>query len=88
MSRWSVETLFHDTKQYVGLEACWCRVGRAMVRHVGLVVLSIVVLQSMCRRPTESVGAVKERWQMVLVRDGESPPVPLKACPTHLGVTA
>jgi hypothetical protein len=36
----------------------------------------------------ESVGSVKERWQMALVRDGESPPVPLKACPTHLRVTA
>ena len=88
MSRWSVETLFHDTKQYAGLEACQCRVDQAMVRHVGLVFLSIVVLQSMRRRPTESVGAVKERWQIALVQDGESPSPLLKACPPHLRATA
>jgi hypothetical protein len=23
-SRWQVETLFDDTKQYAGLGACWC----------------------------------------------------------------
>jgi hypothetical protein len=30
MSRWQVETLFRDTKQYAGLEACQCRVDQAM----------------------------------------------------------
>lgn len=88
LSRWSVETLFHDTKQYAGLEACQCRVDRAMVRHVGLVFLSIVVLQTMRRRPTETVGGVKESWQIALVRDGEPPPIPLNACPPHLRATA
>ena len=38
-SLWSIETLFRDTKQYAGLEACQCRVDQAMVRHVGLVLL-------------------------------------------------
>jgi SRSO17 transposase len=88
MSRWSIETLFRDTKQYAGLEACQCRVDRAMVRHVGLVLLTFVVMQLMRRSAEESVGSVKERWQMALVRDGELPPVPLKACPSHLRATA
>jgi hypothetical protein len=44
MSRWSVETLFRDPKQYGGLEACQCWVDQAMVRHVGLVLLNFVVL--------------------------------------------
>jgi hypothetical protein len=88
MSRWSIETLFRDTKQYAGLEACQCRVDQAMVRHVGLVLLTFVVMQLMRRSAEESVGSVKERWQMALVRDGEPPPVPLKACPPHLRATA
>jgi len=88
MSRWSVETVFQDAKQYAGLEACQCWVDRAMVRHVGLVLLAFVVLQMMRRSPRESVGSVKERWQMTLVRDGELPPVPLDACPPHLRITA
>jgi hypothetical protein len=44
MSRWSVETLFRDTKLFAGLEACQCRVDQAMVRRVGLVLLTFVVL--------------------------------------------
>jgi hypothetical protein len=40
MSRWSIETLLRDTKQYGGLEAYQCRVDQAMVRHVGLVLLT------------------------------------------------
>ena len=88
MSRWSIETLFRDTKQYAGLEACQCRVDQAMVRHIGLVLLTFVVMQLMRRSAEESVGSVKERWQMALVRDGELPPVPLKACPPHLRATA
>ena len=88
-SRWSIETLFFgDTKQYAGLEACQCRVDRAMVRHVGLVLLAFVVLQMMCRSADESVGSVKERWQLEVLRDGESAPPPLKACPSHLRATA
>lgn len=87
-SRWSVETIFRDTKQFVGLAACQCWVDQAMVRHVGLVLLTFAVLQMLRIRPEESVGAVKERWQLDLARDGQAPPPPLKACPSHLRVTA
>jgi hypothetical protein len=78
-SRWSIETIFRDTKQFAGLEACQCWVDQAMVRHVAFVLLTFVVLQMMRANPTESVGAVKERWQVDVVRHGEVPPVPLKA---------
>lgn len=88
VSRWQVETLFRDTKQYAGLEACQCRVDQAMVRHVGLVLLTFVVLQMMRRTREESVGKVKERWQLDAMRDGQPPPTPLKACPPHLRATA
>jgi hypothetical protein len=88
LSRWSIETLFRDTKQYGGLEACQCRVDQAMVRHVGLVLLAFVVMQLMRGTPEESVGSVKERWQLEVMRDGESPPPLLKACPPHLRATA
>lgn len=88
MSRWQVETLFRDTKQYGGLGACQCRVDQAMVRHVSFVLLTFVVLQMMRRTPEESVGSVKERWQLEVMRDGQSPPPPLKACPAHLRPTA
>lgn len=87
MSRWSIETLFRDTKQFAGLEVCQCRVDQTMVRHVGLVLLTFVVLQMMRRTPEESVGSVKERWRLEVLRDGESPPF-LKACPPHLRATA
>ena len=88
MSRWQVETLFRDTKQYAGLEECQCRVDQAMVRHVSFVLLTFVVLQMMRRSVEESVGSVKERWQLEVIRDGETPPRLLKACPPHLRPTA
>ena len=87
-SRWSVETIFRDTKQFAGLEACQCWADQAMVRHVGLVLLTFVVLQRLRVGPAESVGAVKDRWQLEVARDREQPPVPLKACPPHLRLTA
>ena len=87
-SRWSVETIFRDTKQYAGLESCQCWVDQAMVRHVAIVLLTFTVLQIMRVRPDESVGAVKERWQLQIASNGLSPPAPLKACPTHLRATA
>ncbi len=87
-SRWSIETLFRDTKQFGGLQACQCRVDQAMVRHVGLVLLTFVVLQMMRRTPEESVGSVKERWQLTVTQHGQSPPRPLKASPAHLRSTA
>lgn len=87
-SRWPIETLFRDTKQYAGLEACQRRVDQAMARHVGPVLLAFVVLRMMRRSAEESVGSVKERWQLGVMRDGESPPPLLKACPPHLRPTA
>lgn len=87
-SRWSVETVFRDTKQFTGLSACQCWVDQAMVRHVAIVLLTFVVLQQLRRTPTESVGAVKERWQLAALQDGQAPPVPLRACPPELRATA
>jgi hypothetical protein len=88
MSRWSVETVFRDTKQLAGLGACQCWVDQAMVRHIALVLLTFVVLQRMRLSTAESVGAVKVRWQLEAIRFGQSPPPPLKACPSHLRMTA
>jgi hypothetical protein len=59
-----------------------------MVRHVGLVLLTFVVLQMVRHTAQESVNSVKERWQLEVMRDGESPPPLLKACPPHLRRTA
>lgn len=87
-SRWSVETVFRDSKQFAGLEACQCWVDQALVRHVGLVFLTFVVLQLLRVSVDESVGAVKERWQLAVVRDREAPPPPLRACPLELRATA
>ena len=87
-SRWSVETIFRDTKQYAGLGACQCWTDQAMVRHVALVLLTFMVLQQLRLDPSESLAAVKERWQLVITRQAEPPPTPLKACPAHLRATA
>jgi DDE superfamily endonuclease len=87
-SRWSVETIFRDTKQYAGLEACQCRSDAAMIRHVALVLVGFVVLQQLRLHPAEPLAQVKERWQLTLTRQGEPPPAPLKACPAHLRATA
>jgi hypothetical protein len=87
-SRWPIETIFRDSKQFAGLEACQCWADQAMVRHVALVLLTFTALQMLRRYPTETVGQVKERWQLEVARDGELPPAPLKACPSHLRLTA
>jgi hypothetical protein len=87
-SRWEVETLFRDAKQYVGLEQCQCWVDQAMVRHVALVLLGFVVLQVLRQRPDEPLAAVKERWQLAVLQNGEQPPAPLRACPPELRATA
>jgi hypothetical protein len=63
-------------------------VDQAMVRHVALVLLTFVVLQILRHSGDESVGAVKERWQLMVLRDGEAPPAPLRACPPELRPTA
>jgi hypothetical protein len=87
-SRWSVETIFRDTKQYAGLGACQCWSDAAMVRHVALVLVALVVLQRLRLHPAEPLAQVKERWQLAVTRQGELPPPPLKACPAHLRPTA
>ena len=87
-SRWSVETIFRDTKQYAGLGACQCWSDAAMVLHVALVLVSFVVLQQLRVDRAESLAAVKERWQLAITRQGEPPPPPLNACPAHLRATA
>jgi hypothetical protein len=85
VSRWQLETLFRSTKQYAGLEACQYRVDQAMVRHVGLVLLTFVVMRSMRRSAEESIGALKERWQLKMLRDGESLPPLLELVPLIYG---
>jgi hypothetical protein len=87
-SRWSVETVFRDSKQYAGLEGCQCWSDVAWVRHVGLVLLTFVVLQMLRQRPSEPLAAVKERWQLAVIRHGEQAPAPLRACPPELRPTA
>jgi hypothetical protein len=87
-SRWEVETIFRDSKQFAGLGACQCWVDQAMVRHVAFVLLTFAVLQMLRRNPQETVAAVKERWQLEVARDGQSPPPPLRACPPELRATA
>lgn len=87
-SRWSVETLFRDTKQFASLQACQCWADVALVRHVSLVFLTFVVLQMLRNSADESVGAVKERWQLAIIQAGDIPPAPLRACPPELRPTA
>jgi DDE superfamily endonuclease len=87
-SRWNVETIFRDSKQYAGLGACQCRSDAPMVRHIALVLVGLVVLQQLRLDRAESVAAVKERWQLAITRQDEQPPAPLKACPAHLRATA
>lgn len=87
-ARWPIETVFRDSKQFAGLEACQCWVDQAMVRHVALVLLTFVVLQLLRHSANEPVGAVKERWQLAVIRAGEAPPAPLRACPPELRPTA
>lgn len=80
-SRWRIETIFRDSKQLAGLGACQCWTDQAWVRHVALVFLTFAVLQVLRRDPQETVGAVKARWQGEVLRDGQTPPQPLRAAP-------
>ncbi len=59
-----------------------------MVRHVAFVLLTFVVLQRLRTTPAERVGEVKERWQLAVLRDGQQPPPPLRACPAELQAIA
>jgi SRSO17 transposase len=84
-SRWSVETVFRDGKQYAGLDGCQCWSDVAWVRHVGLVLLTFVVLQVLRERPSEPLAAVKERWQLAVIRSGDQdrPHMPAPAVAAH-----
>lgn len=77
-SRWNIETLFRDSKQFAGFGACQCRVPQAMARHVALVLLAYVVLSQLKLDPKETLGEVKERLQLQVARAGARPPTPLK----------
>jgi hypothetical protein len=87
-ARWPIETVFRDTKQFAGLEACQCWVDQAMVRHVALVLVTFVVVQRLRQTADEPVAAVKERWQLSVLRDSEVPPAPLRAAPPEFRSTA
>jgi hypothetical protein len=78
-SRWSIETVFRDTKQFAGLEACQARLDQALVRHVAFVLVTFVVLQMLRRHPEQTLGAVKERLQLEVLRGNMAPPAPLRA---------
>jgi SRSO17 transposase len=85
-SRWRIETIFRDTKQLAGLGACQSWADQALVRHVALVFLAFVVLQVLRRAPQETAGAVKTRWQGEVLRDGQTPPQPLRAVPPEFRI--
>jgi len=78
-SRWSIETVFRDSKQFGGLAACQARVDQALVRHVAFVLVTFVVLQVLRRCSEETLGAVKERLQLQVLRGDTRRPTPLKA---------
>jgi hypothetical protein len=71
-SRWEIEPCFRDTKQLAGLGACQCRVPQAMERHVALVLLAFVVLQQLRLVPSETVGEVKRRLHLTVIRGDRS----------------
>ena len=81
-SRWSIETLFRDVKQFSGLAACQCRVDQALVRHVAFVLITFVILQRLRLHPKETLGEVKDRLQRDLQRElitgGLPAPAPLQ----------
>ena len=76
--RWSIETLFRDTKQFAGLAACQSRVDQAMVRHVAFVLIAFIVLQRLRLHPKETLGEVKDRLQRAVFTGGLPAPIPLK----------
>jgi hypothetical protein len=77
-SRWSIETLFRDAKQFSGLAACQCRVDQALVRHVAFVMIAFIILQRLRLRPKETLGEVKDRLQRELITGGLPAPAPLR----------
>jgi hypothetical protein len=88
-SRWTIETLFRDAKQFAGLAACQCRVNQALVRHVAFVLIAFVVLQQLRLRPKETLGEVKDRLQREVMTSGLPAPRPLNGkVATHQLLTA
>ena len=85
-SRWSIETLCRDARQFSGLAACQCRVDQALVRHVGFVLIAFVILQCLRLHPKETLGEVKDRLQRELITGGLPALAPLrgKAAPAQL----
>jgi hypothetical protein len=85
-SRWSIETLFRDAKQFSGLAACQCRVDQALVRHVAFVLIGFVILQRLRLHPKETLGEVKDRLQREAMTSGLPAPKPLrgKVATVHL----
>ena len=82
--RWSIETMFRDSKRFASLEGSQCRLDQALVRHIALVFLTFVILQLLRARPDKAVASVKERWQLALVRGvvpGRQNPVPVVPTP-------
>ena len=77
-SRWSIETLFRDTKQFAGLAACQSRVDQAMVRHVAFVLIAFIILQRLRLHPEETLGEVKDRLQRDVFTGGLPAPGPLR----------
>jgi hypothetical protein len=87
-SRWSIETLFRDAKQFSGLTACQCRSDQALVSHVAFVLLSFILLQRFRQFPEETLGVVKERLQMQVFTGGLRPPAPLRGKVADYQLTA
>lgn len=77
-SRWSIETLFRDAKQFSGLAACQCRVDQALVRHVAFVLIGFIILQRLRLHPKETLGEVKDRLQRELITGGLPAPAALR----------
>ena len=78
-SRWSIETVFRDTKQFAAFGACQARVDQALVRHVAFALVTFTVLQVLRRHPEETLGAVRERLQLQVLRGNAAPPATLRA---------
>lgn len=78
-SRWSIETVFRDSKQFAGWSACQCRTDQAWVRHVALVMVAFVALQAFRRHSEETLGAVQDRLERQCLLGYMQTPAPLKA---------
>ncbi len=78
-SRWTIECLFRDLKQHLGLGACQHRRLEAVTRHIALVVFAFVCLQLVRQNFADSqpdhatnmtIGDVKKRLQSQVVVSG------------------